>query len=382
MGELGLDEEQIRILKLIEDLKSSSLSISEQSSQVAKIVTAIQQLADKDEEHRLLTGANDDSTFIILARRRLLEAQKTSLDNFGNRISALNSRKSVSAPSDTTDNYESSSEFVGNNLQRSMQESKSTQITEVLQRMHLMAKEEITKSEMNIEELDMSSKVLTELTNQYSAVDVLLNGSRALVKVLDEADRKDRIMMYLSMGFLATVLVYIIYRRILSGPIKLALWAVLRVLGLAKWGAKFYSNGSAPKITKSVSSEVAASATSFVAASVASSVTASAALVVSSVTTSSTFRSFKETEFIESNYVSHSETLVSSVISEPVEKLEDTHRLPNEISSSTCIAENNVAETVHSALNTLDDAGFHDSNVHTLASTPESADNYPTHAEL
>lgn len=121
--------------------------------------------------------------------------------------------------------------------------AKSEDITATLRRVHQMAQGEVLKGELNIEELDSSTKTLRELEHKYSAVDVLLNGSRRLVKVLEEADKGDRRRMQLALGFLAAVMGWIIYRRVLKLPLKILFWNLINVLRLGKWASKFLPKG-------------------------------------------------------------------------------------------------------------------------------------------
>lgn len=268
---LMLTDDELAVLELIEELRCSSLSAEAQAPRVQRAVALIEQLDDAREEQRILGQAT--SNFVPLCRRKLEAAQREALANHERKLAAANARvaapprASASAAELVTGETPVPVEFGDANgadaLRAAVHETKSAEVTEVLFRMHRMARDEIAKGEANIEELDVSSRALTALAEKYSAVDVLLNGSRQLVKVLDEADRKDRRLMLLSLGFLAAVLAYIVVRRILSGPLKLLLWTLLRLLGLAKWtsklGLKLYGGRDAGvALTPAVSATAAA----------------------------------------------------------------------------------------------------------------------------
>lgn len=107
--------------------------------------------------------------------------------------------------------------------------SKSEDITNALRQMHQMAQAEVAKSALNVEELEYSTKNLKELEKKYSGFDLLLNGSQILVRHLEEADKWDRIYMLASMGFLALVLAWIVWRRILKAPVMILVWSATQV---------------------------------------------------------------------------------------------------------------------------------------------------------
>uniref|UniRef100_A0A060TBU6 ARAD1D37598p n=1 Tax=Blastobotrys adeninivorans TaxID=409370 RepID=A0A060TBU6_BLAAD len=115
---------------------------------------------------------------------------------------------------------------------------KSQDITQTLQRVHRMAQTEVIKSELNIDELEQSTRNLTKLEEKYTAFDVLLSGSKRLIRHLEQADTWDRRYMLASLSFLATVMLWILWRRVLKLPVMFILWTLARVLGLARFVSK------------------------------------------------------------------------------------------------------------------------------------------------
>jgi protein transport protein SEC20 len=109
---------------------------------------------------------------------------------------------------------------------------KSEDITATLRHLHQLAQAEVGKSALNIEELDLSTKQLRELEQKYSAFDVILNGSKRLVRHIEEADKWDRIYMLASLSFLGAVILWILWRRIFKGPVMLLMWFILSFLRL------------------------------------------------------------------------------------------------------------------------------------------------------
>lgn len=113
--------------------------------------------------------------------------------------------------------------------------NKSEDITNTLRRVHQMAQTEVIKSSINMEELEYSTKSLRELQGKYNAFDVMLNGSHRLIRHLEEADKWDRFYMIASLSFLAAVLFWIIWRRILKAPTMLLLWTLTKGFNLAAY---------------------------------------------------------------------------------------------------------------------------------------------------
>ncbi|ANB11438.1 Sec20p [Sugiyamaella lignohabitans] len=142
--------------------------------------------------------------------------------------------------------------------------SKSEDITAKLRHVHQMAQTEVVKSSLNIDELDYSTKTLRELEHKYSAFDVMLNGSQRLVRHLEEADKWDRIYMLASLGFLALVVAWILWRRIFKAPTMLVLWVMLKFFRLVRPSPSDIVNAKSSIFTAPVAEtqEIAASAVS------------------------------------------------------------------------------------------------------------------------
>jgi protein transport protein SEC20 len=97
--------------------------------------------------------------------------------------------------------------------------AKSEDITATLKRVHQLAQTEAMKATLNIEELEQSTRNLTQLDLKYSIFQSALGTSHKLIKHLEQADKWDRTCMLASLGFLGLVLVWIIWRRILKAPV-------------------------------------------------------------------------------------------------------------------------------------------------------------------
>lgn len=96
--------------------------------------------------------------------------------------------------------------------------SKSEDITATLKRVHQLAQTEAVKASLNIEELEQSTRNMGQLDLKYSVFENVLGTSQKLIKHLEQADKWDRTCMLASLGFLALVVAWIVWRRLLKAP--------------------------------------------------------------------------------------------------------------------------------------------------------------------
>jgi Sec20 len=104
-------------------------------------------------------------------------------------------------------------------------------VTIALKRTHALLEQELEKSTLSLETLDHSSQTLRQLEHQYSAFDVLLRGSKRLIIELEQADKWDRWMIYGGLAIFGLTCLWIVYKRILRGPLGLMMWATGKVFG-------------------------------------------------------------------------------------------------------------------------------------------------------
>ena len=107
-------------------------------------------------------------------------------------------------------------------------------MTLALKRTHSLLEQELEKSAIQAETLEHSSQTLQQLEHSYSAFDVLLTGSRKLIRELESADKWDRWMIYGGLGVVALTCVWIVYKRVLRGPLGLVVWGVVRLWGVGR----------------------------------------------------------------------------------------------------------------------------------------------------
>ncbi|KAK9451461.1 Sec20-domain-containing protein [Limtongia smithiae] len=100
--------------------------------------------------------------------------------------------------------------------------------TASLRRTHQLLEAEIARSAISLDVLEESNTSLRKLTTQYTAFDAVLGTSRRVIAVLEQADKWDRIYMLAAIGLLLLVLAWIVWRRILKGPVRLVIWTAVK----------------------------------------------------------------------------------------------------------------------------------------------------------
>ena len=104
-------------------------------------------------------------------------------------------------------------------------------VTLALKRTHALLEQELEKSTLSLESLDHSSQTLRQLENKYDIFDVLLRGSKRLIVELERADKWDRWLIYGGLAIFGLTCLWIVYKRILRGPLRFVFWAAGKALG-------------------------------------------------------------------------------------------------------------------------------------------------------
>lgn len=148
-----------------------------------------------------------------------------------------------------------------NNLEELSNQEKLLQqnsvLTNKLQNVNAMLKSTLLAGEMNLNELDQSTKSLSDLSDSYQMFGSILNTTNSLVKEINKASKEERIMIYRAIYFFITVCCWILWRRIFKRPILLIIWLIFSPLKL------FFRKGNPTKVepTVSVTSSLIATAT-------------------------------------------------------------------------------------------------------------------------
>ena len=107
----------------------------------------------------------------------------------------------------------------------------ASDVTIALKRTHALLEQELEKSTISLESLNNSTQTLRQLENRYGAFDVLLRGSKKLIIELERADKWDRWMIYGGLAMFGLTCLWIVYRRLLRGPLGLLFWVVTKAVG-------------------------------------------------------------------------------------------------------------------------------------------------------
>lgn len=121
-------------------------------------------------------------------------------------------------------------------------------LTGKLQNVNNMLKSTLLAGELNLNDLDHSTKSLSELSDSYQMFGSILNKTNTLVKEINKASKQERIMIYRSIYFFLSVCCWILWRRIFKRPILLLIWLILSPLKLI-----FNRKKSAPINSSSIS---------------------------------------------------------------------------------------------------------------------------------
>ena len=97
---------------------------------------------------------------------------------------------------------------------------KSNAVTRALQQTHTLLSAELSKSLLSGDMLMQSSRDVALLDANYSALALLLAGSRLLVRELERANARDRVYIYAALGVFLAVVAWILYRRVIKRGLK------------------------------------------------------------------------------------------------------------------------------------------------------------------
>lgn len=108
----------------------------------------------------------------------------------------------------------------------------SSDVTAALRRTHDLLSTELSRSRFAQETFDESTQALAQLGEDYSNLDTVLSKSRDLLGTLLRSQKSDTWYLETTLYILLTVLVWLLFRRLLYGPF------ILLPLGLWNWIAR------------------------------------------------------------------------------------------------------------------------------------------------
>ncbi|KAK6537916.1 hypothetical protein TWF694_010814 [Orbilia ellipsospora] len=108
--------------------------------------------------------------------------------------------------------------------------SASSDVTTALRRTHALMTAELTRSHFAHETLTSSTETLKNLNQNYSAFDNVVQKSRGLITDLVKKNKSDMWYYQMSLYALVGTIGWLIFRRLLWGPVFLLVWLPLRAL--------------------------------------------------------------------------------------------------------------------------------------------------------
>ncbi|KAF3934313.1 hypothetical protein ABW19_dt0207802 [Dactylella cylindrospora] len=114
--------------------------------------------------------------------------------------------------------------------QQELLTSASSDVTQALRRTHALMSSELARSRFAAETLAESTETLKQLGQSYSAFDNVLVKSRGLITDLVKKNKSDMWYYQMSLYVLVGTIAWLIFRRLLWGPVYLLVWLPLRVV--------------------------------------------------------------------------------------------------------------------------------------------------------
>lgn len=106
----------------------------------------------------------------------------------------------------------------------------SGDVTSALRRTHDMMAAELSRSDFARRTLQESTQALAQLGESYSSLDVMLSSSRDLLGTLMTSQKSDTWYLQTSFYMLAVTNCWLVFRRLLYGPLWWLVWLPLRLL--------------------------------------------------------------------------------------------------------------------------------------------------------
>jgi protein transport protein SEC20 len=114
----------------------------------------------------------------------------------------------------------------------------SSDLTLALRRMDNMMTEELSKSQFAHDTLQESTAALAQLGETYSVLDTMLSSSKNLLGTLLRSQKSDTWYLETAFYILVTTIGWLVFRRLLYGPLSLVMWLPMLVLRL--FGGAWY----------------------------------------------------------------------------------------------------------------------------------------------
>ncbi|PWY92746.1 hypothetical protein BO70DRAFT_306397 [Aspergillus heteromorphus CBS 117.55] len=107
----------------------------------------------------------------------------------------------------------------------------SNDVTAALRRTHQLMQAELSRSQFAQETLEQSTAALSSLSESYTDLDSLLSSSRNLIGSLLRSQKSDTWYLETAFYILIGTIVWLVFRRILYGPMWWLVWLPLKLFG-------------------------------------------------------------------------------------------------------------------------------------------------------
>ncbi|AGO11133.1 AaceriAFR344Cp [[Ashbya] aceris (nom. inval.)] len=109
-------------------------------------------------------------------------------------------------------------------------------ITSNLIRSNHVLQSSVLQSELNMDELSQQTASLAGLGRRFDQLGLVLHRSAAIVRSIEASSGREKQRVYIALSFLGACIAWVVWRRLLRGPLRLMLWlwfhTFRRALGL------------------------------------------------------------------------------------------------------------------------------------------------------
>ncbi|CDK28651.1 unnamed protein product [Kuraishia capsulata CBS 1993] len=112
---------------------------------------------------------------------------------------------------------------------------KNMSITASLQKSRQMMEATVMRSELNVEELEASTRNVQHLGSQYEFFNDILAKTNGLVKEINKSSSKERREIYMAISFFGACVAWVVWRRLLKRPVMLLLWTIFKTFSMFRF---------------------------------------------------------------------------------------------------------------------------------------------------
>ncbi|CCE66268.1 hypothetical protein TPHA_0P01100 [Tetrapisispora phaffii CBS 4417] len=109
----------------------------------------------------------------------------------------------------------------------------------------------VLQSDLNLDELRQQTSSMQIMNDKYLQFEIVFNKTSQLVRRLEKASQQEKRDVYLSLGFLAMCIFWILWRRVFKVPVKIGLWIVFKFFKYI-----LVSIGFVKKVSNTINSDI------------------------------------------------------------------------------------------------------------------------------